>query len=105
MKIATDRFRVQPDTVVSLQDYDPAFTAEYKDANSAKRQLEKDIDLLSDLQYQLYAENRRALLIIFQAMDAAGKDGAIKHVLSGINPQGCDVHSFKHPSLEELDHD
>ncbi len=60
---------------------------------------------LNDFQSQLYAGNESALLIIFQAMDAAGKDGAIKHIMTGVNPQGCTVVSFKHPSAEELDHD
>ncbi|MCB9351935.1 MAG: polyphosphate kinase 2 family protein [Lewinellaceae bacterium] len=98
------KFKAPPQTSVSLKKYDPAFIGAFKDSKAAKKQLKKDIQLMSGLQYRLYAENRRALLLIFQAMDAAGKDGAIKHVLSGINPQGCDVHSFKHPSSEELDH-
>ena len=67
--------------------------------------MDQHISELSDLQNILYADNRYALLLIFQAMDAAGKDGAIKHVMSGVNPQGCQVFSFKHPSPEELDHD
>lgn len=67
--------------------------------------LERQVEELSDLQNLLYAHNRYALLLIFQAMDAAGKDSAIKHVMSGINPQGCQVFSFKHPSAEELEHD
>jgi PPK2 family polyphosphate:nucleotide phosphotransferase len=75
------------------------------DKREAKDLLAEGIDRLSDLQERLYAQDRWALLAIFQAMDAAGKDGAIKHVMSGINPQGCEVHSFKRPSDEELDHD
>jgi len=75
------------------------------DKKEAKDLLAEGIERLSDLQERLYAQDRWALLAIFQAMDAAGKDGAIKHVMSGINPQGCEVHSFKRPSDEELDHD
>lgn len=105
MNLNIEKLRVLPQQVVSLKDYDPGYKDGFKDKSAGKRQLKKDIKLMSNLQYRLYAENKRALLIIFQAMDAAGKDGAIKHVLSGINPQGCDVHSFKHPSREELDHD
>ena len=104
MSMNFQKFKAPPRTPVSLREYDPAFIDAFKDSKAAKKQLKKDIQLMSGLQYRLYAENRRALLLIFQAMDAAGKDGAIKHVLSGINPQGCDVHSFKHPSSEELDH-
>lgn len=99
------KFLVLPDTPFSLQDHDPEFCDTYKNKKEAKRQLKDDIRELSNLQYHLYAEGRKALLIIFQAMDAAGKDGAIRHVFSGINPQGCEVHSFKQPSTVELKHD
>jgi len=88
-----------------LKDYDPGNTGALKDKKQAKRMLERSVQLLSEFQEKLYAQDRWALLIIFQAMDAAGKDGAIKHVMSGINPQGCDVTAFKAPSKEELDHD
>jgi PPK2 family polyphosphate:nucleotide phosphotransferase len=71
----------------------------------AAERLQKGVELLASLQDKLYAQDKRALLLIFQAMDAAGKDGTIKHVLSGVNPQGCQVYSFKAPSSEELDHD
>ncbi|MCB9296076.1 MAG: polyphosphate kinase 2 family protein [Lewinellaceae bacterium] len=104
MIIETKNFRVPPKEVVSLKDYDPGARDGFKNKKAAKAQLRKDIEQMSELQYRLYAENRQALLIIFQAMDAAGKDSAIRHVLSGINPQGCDVNSFKHPSAQELDH-
>jgi PPK2 family polyphosphate:nucleotide phosphotransferase len=104
-KLNTDQFRVMPRQSVFLKDYDPAFSGEFKNKKAAKEQLKEDIRNLSDLQYRLYAESKRALLIIFQAMDAAGKDGAIKHVFSGVNPQGCEVHSFKQPSANELRHD
>ena len=77
----------------------------YKSEKHYKELLAKDVSALGYLQRLLYASNDYALLLVFQAMDAAGKDGAISHVLSGINPQGCDVHSFKHPSAEELEHD
>ena len=77
----------------------------YKSDGQYEEILDRHISELSDLQNILYADNHYALLLIFQAMDAAGKDGAIKHVMSGVNPQGCQVFSFKHPSPEELDHD
>ena len=77
----------------------------YKSKDHYKEILEQHISELSDLQNILYADNRYSLLLIFQAMDAAGKDGAIKHVMSGVNPQGCQVFSYKHPSPQELDHD
>jgi PPK2 family polyphosphate:nucleotide phosphotransferase len=88
-----------------LADFDPSVYAGVSDfKKKAKIILERDIKLLRELHNQLFAMNRYALLIIFQAMDAAGKDGTIKHVISGINPQGCQVTSFKAPSQEELDH-
>src|SRR6266581_5273679 len=88
-----------------LKDYDPSDTDGVKSKQHAEDILERRVGLLSDMQEKLYAQDRWALLLIFQAMDAAGKDGAIKHVMSGVNPQGCDVHAFKSPSNEELDHD
>ncbi|HEU0368320.1 MAG TPA: polyphosphate kinase 2 family protein [Candidatus Acidoferrum sp.] len=88
-----------------LKDFDPEDTSGMKDKKQAKEILEHSRDLLSQFQEKLYAQDRWALLIIFQAMDAAGKDGAVTHVMSGINPQGCDVTSFKAPSKEELDHE
>jgi len=88
-----------------LKDYDPSDTDGVKSKQHAEDILERRVGLLSDMQEKLYAQDRWALLVIFQAMDAAGKDGAIKHVMSGVNPQGCDVHAFKAPSNEELDHD
>jgi len=90
---------------IKLKDYDPSYTGEYKNKEAAQDDLRKDIERLAKYQDTLYAQNKHALLIIFQAMDAAGKDGAIKHVMSGINPQGCQVFTFKSPSAEELDHD
>ena len=88
-----------------LEDHDPADTNGVKDKHAAQGLLEDGVACLSRFQEMLYAQDRWALLLIFQAMDAAGKDGAIKHVMSGVNPQGCEVHSFKSPSAEELNHD
>lgn len=88
-----------------LKDYDPADTGSLKSKDDATFLLENSIGILSRMQEKLYAQDRWSLLIILQAMDAAGKDGIVKHVMSGVNPQGCDVHSFKAPSPEELDHD
>lgn len=99
------QFKMPPNKLITLKEYDPAYKEGFENKIAAKNQLKKDIEKLSELQYRLYAENRRALLIILQAMDAAGKDGVIRHVMSGINPQGCDVNSFKHPSDMELEHD
>ena len=87
-----------------VSDFDSSFTGDLS-KQAAKGQLTKNVEKLSELQSMLYAQNRYSILIIFQAMDAAGKDGTIKHVMSGINPQGCQVFSFKQPSAEELDHD
>ena len=88
-----------------LKDYDPADTNTLKSKKEAEKLLERDTALLAEMQEKLYAQDRWALLLIFQGMDAAGKDSAIKHVMSGVNPQGCDVYSFKQPSNEELNHD
>ena len=88
-----------------LKDYDPAGTNGVKSKKQAQEILQRGTELLSHMQEKLYAQDRWALLLIFQALDAAGKDGVIKHVMSGVNPQGCDVHSFKTPSNEELNHD
>ena len=90
-----------------LKQIDPAETLDFgpQDKPLAKDALEQSVELLTKLQDKLYAHDRWAVLLIFQAMDAAGKDGAIKHVMSGVNPQGCEVTSFKAPSAEELDHD
>jgi PPK2 family polyphosphate:nucleotide phosphotransferase len=88
-----------------LKDYDPGDTHGLKSKEEAAQVLEEGIQEMSRLQDLLYADNRWALLLIFQAMDAAGKDSAIKHVMSGVNPQGCQVFSFKSPSQQELDHD
>jgi len=98
-------FIVSPGQKISLtKDYNPAYKDHYLDKSEAKSELQKGIKALAKYQDILYAQNTYALLIIFQAMDAAGKDSTIKHVMSGINPQGCQVYSFKAPSTEELDH-
>ena len=97
---------VSPGKKISLKrDYDPGHTAKFVKEGDARKILQRGVQLLAEYQNKLYAQNTHALLIILQAMDAAGKDGTIKHVMSGLNPQGCDVHSFKAPSAEELDHD
>jgi PPK2 family polyphosphate:nucleotide phosphotransferase len=98
-------FQVRDGRRFRLKDYDPSDTAGIRSKQAAKALLEEGVARLSELQDKLYAEDRWALLLIFQAMDAAGKDGVIKHVMSGVNPQGCQVYSFKSPSAEELNHD
>jgi PPK2 family polyphosphate:nucleotide phosphotransferase len=101
----SDRFLVKPGQKISLlNDYDPRFKGELTKKTAAK-QLQEGVEQLSKYQDVLYAQNTYAVLLIFQAMDAAGKDSTIKHVMSGVNPQGCQVFSFKTPSAEELDHD
>ena len=100
-------YRVTDGKEFRLKDFDPADTGNLatEDKPRAKEALQTGIEALAGLQDMLYAQDRWSVLLIFQAMDAAGKDGAIKHVMSGINPQGCQVASFKAPSAEELDHD
>ena len=105
MKIDPDDFRVKDGKNVNLKKWPTDIKSYYESKKQFKEALQERVNELSELQNLLYAANRFAVLLIFQAMDAAGKDGAIKHVMSGINPQGCQVFSFKHPSLEELDHD
>ena len=101
-----NRFRVDKPDKFRLADYDCADTCGLSiDKVDAKTMLADGVLRLAEMQERLYAENRSAVLAIFQAMDAAGKDGAIAHVMSGVNPQGCQVHAFKAPSAEELDHD
>jgi len=100
-----DKFRVREGAKLNLKNYKTDDTDGLKDKNEAKEGLEANIKKLSELQSMLYAQDTKALLIIFQAMDAAGKDGAIEHVMSGVNPQGVHVSSFKQPSNEELGHD
>ena len=101
----TEKFIVREGTKLNLKKHKTDFTGDYKDKEEAASDLAKNVLRLAELQDVLYAQNTHALLIVFQAMDAAGKDSAIKHVMSGINPQGCQVFSFKQPSTEELEHD
>lgn len=98
-------FLVREGKTLDLKDHPTDFTGDYTDKKDAVKALEKNVERLRELQDVLYAQDIYALLVIFQAMDAAGKDGAIEHVMSGVNPQGCHVVSFKQPSSEELDHD
>lgn len=98
-------YRVDHGQRFRLKDFDPADNGRIRSEEHAASALQKGIDQLRDLQDKLYAQDRWALLLIFQGMDAAGKDSVIKHVMSGVNPQGCQVYSFKEPSAEELDHD
>jgi len=102
-----DPYRVTNGSRFRLEDVDPADTRGLKDEHKpeAQQRLADSVAWLADEQDKLYAQDRRSLLLVFQAMDAAGKDGTIKHVMSGVNPQGCQVTSFKQPSPEELDHD
>jgi PPK2 family polyphosphate:nucleotide phosphotransferase len=104
-KIDIDDFRAKPGKTVRLKDWPTELKPIYKHKEGYQALLAEQIAELSKLQDKLYADNRYSLLMIFQAMDAAGKDSAIKHLMSGVNPQGCQVFSFKHPSAEELDHD
>lgn len=95
----------KPHTTISLQDYPTDYTGEVKDKKEAANIKKKNIDKLKELQDKLYAYNHFSVLLIFQAMDAGGKDSTIRHVMSGVNPQGCQVFSFKRPSSNELAHD
>jgi PPK2 family polyphosphate:nucleotide phosphotransferase len=104
-KLKVERFRVRPGGKVHLARWATRVPDSYVDEADAQRQLAKQVARTSALQDVLYASDRYSLLLVFQAMDAAGKDGAIKHVMSGVNPQGCQVSSFKQPSTLELDHD
>jgi PPK2 family polyphosphate:nucleotide phosphotransferase len=98
-------FRVDDGKHFRLKDFDPSDTGHWNSKEHAEEALQQGIVRTAELQDMLYAQNRWALLLIFQAMDAAGKDGAIKHVMSGVNPQGCQVYSFKAPTETELQHD
>ena len=105
MKIETKPFKVANGKNISLKKRPTSIDPFYQSKEQYQELLEEQVRQLSELQGLLYADNQYALLLIFQAMDAGGKDGAIKHVMSGVNPQGCEVHSFKQPSSEELQHD
>lgn len=104
-KLDVEQFRVRPGRKVELGRWSTKVRDFYADEADAQARLAAGVARTSELQDKFYASDRHSLLLIFQAMDAAGKDGAIKHVLSGVNPQGCQVSSFKQPSSEELDHD
>jgi len=105
MKIHSQNFRVRPGKKVDLKEWPTIGKPIFKSKKQYQKLLEEHIGELSSLQQLHYASNRYALLLIFQGMDSAGKDGAIRHVMSGVNPQGCEVFSFKQPSAEELEHD
>jgi PPK2 family polyphosphate:nucleotide phosphotransferase len=105
MKIKPEDFRVQAGDKVKLDKWPTEVKPAYTSKKAYRKLLDEQVAELSDLQRLLYASNRYSVLLIFQAMDAAGKDGAIRHVMSGINPQGCQVFSFQHPSAQELEHD
>jgi PPK2 family polyphosphate:nucleotide phosphotransferase len=98
-------FRVEPGTAVSLMGFDPGYKADYLDKQEAQGLLQEGVELLGEYQTRLWAEGTRALLIVLQARDAAGKDSTIKHVMTGVNPQGVDVRGFRQPSAEERMHD
>jgi polyphosphate kinase 2 (PPK2 family) len=105
MSIPTKHFRVDESAKVRLKDWPTRVKPFYSSKRDYEALLARHVEQLSKQQHLLYAHDRYSLLVVFQSMDAAGKDGAIKHVMSGVNPQGCQVFSFKHPSAEELDHD
>jgi PPK2 family polyphosphate:nucleotide phosphotransferase len=99
------QYRVEDGAKFRLKDFDPGDTGKLRSKEHAEQLLSAGVAAMAELQDKLYAQDRWGVLLIFQAMDAAGKDGVIKHVMSGVNPQGCEVYSFKTPSVEELNHD
>ena len=103
--VNVERFTVEPGSRVSLKAFDPSETGGFKSKSETRKRLEQDIATMADLQDKLSAQARNGVLVVFQGMDTAGKDGAIKHVMSGINPAGVIVYSFKQPSAEETRHD
>ena len=105
MPIASKNFRVKQGTTVKLAQWPTVVPPVYASTKDYDTMLAGHVQRLNTIQELLYASDKYAVLLIFQAMDAAGKDGMIKHVMSGVNPQGCQVFSFKHPSAEELQHD
>ncbi|MGA3015371.1 MAG: ADP-polyphosphate phosphotransferase [Bacteroidales bacterium] len=105
MKINSKDFRVRPGKKVNLTEWSTTIEPLCKSKKQYRKLLEEHVEELNSLQHLHYASGRYALLLIFQGMDAAGKDGAIRHVMSGVNPQGCEVFSFKQPTAEELEHD
>ena len=105
MNDVNDKFIIKEDSKFKLKDHSPSFIDGFKNEDDAKEVMLDDIKKLIKLQEKLFANNQYSVLIILQAMDAAGKDGVIKHVMSGLNPQGCSVKSFKHPTDEDYEHD
>src|SRR3954449_13436570 len=105
MKVNSTDFRVEEEQKIDLDKWPTSVEPIYESKKQYQKLLRDHVAQLSSLQHLLYASNRYAVLLIFQAMDAAGKDGAIKHVMSGVNPQGCQVFSYRHPSAMELQHD
>ena len=105
MKIDPEEFRVRPGRKLKLKNWPTKVKPFYTSEENYQKRLDQHVKELQSVQDRFYAHNRYALLLIFQATDAAGKDSAIGHVMSGVNPQGCQVHSFKHPSAGELSHD
>ena len=101
----SQKFVVKPGSSVKLAEHDPDYCGAFKGKRDAQRQIARSLKRLQELQYLLYAEDRRAVLVVLQGMDAAGKDGTIRHVMGPLNPQGCRVTSFKEPTREELSHD
>jgi PPK2 family polyphosphate:nucleotide phosphotransferase len=99
------KFAVEPGSAVRLDDMDPSFTGKHASEDDAKAAVAKDRERLAELQYRLYAENQRSVLIVLQALDAGGKDGTVRHVFGALNPQGATAHSFKVPTAEEAAHD
>ena len=99
------KFRVSPGVKFKLADIDPAYKGKHESHQSAALEIAHHVESLARLQYKLYAEGKRSLLIVLQGLDASGKDGVIKHVLSGTNPQGVNVTRFRHPTEEEVAHD
>ena len=98
-------YRITKPGSFDMQSFSPDDTNGFEDKKQAQSRLQKNVQRMAELQDKFYAQDREALLLVFQAMDSAGKDGAVKHVMSGLNPQGVQVYSFKQPSAEELDHD
>ena len=105
MQIKPEDFRARQGAAIDLGEWPTEVSSAYESKSHYKKLLRAHVERLSELQQLLYAANRYAVLLIFQAMDAAGKDGVIRHVMSGVNPQGCQVFSYKHPSAAELQHD
>src|SRR4030042_3854509 len=100
-----EKFLIPPGKICNLEKFDPNYTGKYKNRNEVKSNIKKFTKEMFKLQYKLYADGSKALLIILQAIDAGGKDGTIKHFMGSLNPQGCMVSSFKVPTPEELAHD